>query len=132
MSKSYGNTIDIFMGEKALKKCTGKIVTQSVPLEDPKEYKDCNVYELCKLFMDNDELKELQDRYQRGGEGHGHFKMTLKDKIWDYFSQAREKREYYLNHKDEVMDILDEGAKKARVLAQEKMQIVRESVGIYR
>ncbi len=132
MSKSYGNTIDIFMSEKALKKTTGKIITESVPLEEPKEYKDCNVYNLCKLFMDDNELVELQNRYKRGGEGHGHFKMTLKEKIWDYFSEAREKREYYLEHKDEVIDILDEGAKKARELAQEKIELVRKSVGIYR
>jgi len=132
MSKSYGNTIDIFMSEKALKKTTGKIVTQSVPMEDPKEYKDCNVYALCKLFMDNNELLELQERYKRGGEGHGHFKMTLKEKIWDYFSQAREKKEYYLEHKDEVIDILDAGANKARDIASKKLELVRQSVGIYR
>ncbi len=132
MSKSYGNTIDIFMTEKALKKQTGKIVTQSVAMEDPKEYKDCNVYELSKLFMNDDELKELQERYKRGGEGHGHFKMTLKEKIWDYFEEARTKRAYFQEHTDEVMDILNEGAKKASHLAKEKMQLVRESVGIYR
>jgi len=132
MSKSYGNTIDIFMSEKALKKQCGKIVTQSVPLEEPKEYKNCNVYNLCKPFMSEDELKELQERYKRGGEGHGHFKMTLKEKIWDYFKEAREKREYYQNHRDEVFDILEVGANKARDIASKKMQIIRDAVGIYR
>jgi tryptophanyl-tRNA synthetase len=132
MSKSYGNTIDIFMSEKALKKQCGKIVTQSVPLQEPKEYENCNVYNLCKLFMNEDELKELQERYKRGGEGHGHFKMTLKEKIWDYFSKAREKREYYQNHIDEVYDILKDGSDKARDIAKDKMQIVRDAVGIYR
>ncbi len=132
MSKSYGNTIDIFMTEKALKKQTGKIVTESVAMEDPKEYKDCNVYELSKLFMNDDELKELQERYKRGGEGHGHFKMSLKEKIWDYFEEPRNTRAYFQEHQDEVMDILNEGANKASNIAKEKMQIVRESVGIYR
>lgn len=132
MSKSYGNTIDIFTTEKALKKQTGKIVTQSVPVEAPKEYKDCNVYALSKLFLNQDELKALQIRYKRGGEGHGHFKMHLKEKIWDYFESARQKRAYYLEHKDEVMDILNEGAKKAAAIAAPKIQQIRDAVGIYR
>jgi tryptophanyl-tRNA synthetase len=132
MSKSYGNTIDLFTTEKALKKQTGKIVTQSVPMEDPKEYENCNVFNLCKLFMNDTELTELKERYKRGGEGHGHFKLTLKEKIWDYFEEARKKREYYQNHTDEVMDILDAGADKARKIAAEKMQKLRDAVGIYR
>jgi len=130
MSKSYGNTINIFTTQKELKKQTGKIVTDSTPLEEPKEWENCNIYKLCKLFMENEELLELQERYKSGKEGYGHFKATLKDKIWDYFSQAREKREYYLSHKDEVRDILNEGAKKARTIATKKMQIIREKVGI--
>ncbi len=132
MSKSYKNTIDIFMSEKALKKQTGKIVTQSIAIEKPKEYKDCNVFVLAKLFMENDELEDLKQRYLKGGEGHGHFKMSLKEKIWDYFEEAREKRAYYLEHEDEVLDILDKGAKKAKVIAKEKMIKIRDAVGIYR
>jgi tryptophanyl-tRNA synthetase len=82
--------------------------------------------------MNEDELKELQERYKRGGEGHGHFKMTLKEKIWDYYKEAREKREYYQNHRDEVYEILDLGAKKAGEIASKKMQKIRDAVGIYR
>ena len=132
MSKSYKNTIDIFMSEKALKKQTGKIVTQSVAIEEPKEYKDCNVFTLSKLFMSEDELKDLKQRYLRGGEGHGHFKMTLKEKIWDYFEDARKKRAYYEENRDEVMDILNDGAKKASQIAKAKMIEIRDAVGIYR
>ncbi len=132
MSKSYGNTIDLFTTKKQLKKQTGKIVTESVALEEPKEYENCNVYNLCKLFLTEDELLDLQQRYKRGGEGHGHFKLYLHEKIWDYFAQAREKREYYLAHEDEVMQILEEGAQKARKIAQEKIKIIRDAVGIYR
>jgi tryptophanyl-tRNA synthetase len=130
MSKSYGNTINIFTTQKELKKQTGKIVTDSTPLEEPKEWENCNVYKLCKLFMDENELLELQTRYKSGKEGYGHFKATLKEKIWDYFADAREKREYYISHKDEVRDILNEGAKKARKIARDKMQVIREKVGI--
>ncbi len=132
MSKSYGNTIDIFSSEKALKKQTAKILTQSVPVEEPKEYKDCNVYALCELFMDNDELEDLRQRYKRGTEGHGHFKMSLKEKIWDYFEEPRQKRAYYQEHRDEVFDILADGAKKAESIAKTKMAEIRDAVGIYR
>lgn len=132
MSKSYGNTIDIFQSEKQLKKVVGKVVTDSTPLEEPKDWESCNVFALAKLFLDEDGQKELQKRYEKGGEGYGHFKMYLKELIWDYFKEAREKREHYLNNTNEVHDILDEGAAKASVLAKEKMKIIRDAVGIYR
>lgn len=132
MSKSYGNTIDIFTTEKQLKKLVGKIETDSTPMEDPKEWSTCNVYALCKLFLDEKGQKDLQARYEKGGEGHGHFKMYLKELIWDHFAPAREKREYYLKHSDEVYDILLDGAKKASAIASQKMELIREAVGIYR
>ena len=132
MSKSYGNTIDIFCTEKELKKATSKIVTDSTPMEDPKDFSTCNIYALAKLFLGEDELVALQKRYQQGGEGYGHFKAYLNGLIWDYFAEAREKRAYYLAHLDEVKAILDDGASKARVIAQEKMNRVRDLVGIYR
>ena len=132
MSKSYGNTIDIFCSDKQLKKLIGRIVTDSTPLQEPKDYEKCNVFALSKLFMNKDELEELKERYKKGGEGYGHFKMTLKEKIWDFFAPHRAKREYYLNHKDEVIDILNEGAKKARLVAASKMEKIANIVGIYR
>ncbi len=130
MSKSYGNTIDIFCTKKQLKKQVGKIVTQAVGLEEPKEWKNCNVYNLCKLFLDEDGQKELQQRYERGGEGHGHFKMYLADLITEEFKEASEKKSYYENHIDEVKEILEYGAEKARKIANQKMKIIREKVGI--
>jgi len=132
MSKSYGNTIDIFCTEKELKKATSRIVTDSTPMEEPKDYLTCNVFALAKLFLEKDEVVALQVRYQKGGEGYGHFKAYLATLIWDYFAQAREKRAYYVEHKEEVFAILDEGAAKARAIASEKMRVVRDLVGIYR
>jgi tryptophanyl-tRNA synthetase len=132
MSKSYGNTIDIFCTEKELKKATSRIVTDSTPMEEPKDYTTCNIFALAKLFLENDEVEALKARYQKGGEGYGHFKAYLNELIWDYFAPAREKRAYYLEHKDEVLAILDEGASKARKIATEKMRIIRDLVGIYR
>jgi len=130
MSKSYGNTIDLFTTQKRLKKQVGKIVTDSTPLEEPKEYEGCNLYRICELFMDENELEHLRQRYKRGGEGYGHFKADLSDKIWSYFEEAREKKSYYDEHEDEVMDILKLGAKKAKKIASKKMQTVRKCVGI--
>jgi len=130
MSKSYGNTIDLFTTEKQLKKQVGKIITDSTPVEEPKEYENCNIYTTAKLFLNEEELANLRDRYRRGGEGHGHFKMYLKEKIWAYFAQAREKKAYYDAHQEEVKEILDAGAQKARIIASEKMKIIRDAVGI--
>ncbi len=130
MSKSYGNTIDLFTTEKKLKKQVGSIVSDSTPIEEPKEYEGCNIFEMSKLFLSPHELEELKARYKRGGEGHGHFKMYLKDKIWEHFAQAREKKAYYDTHQDEVMQILDDGAQKAQKIAAEKMKMIRDAVGI--
>ncbi|NLK66965.1 MAG: tryptophan--tRNA ligase [Campylobacteraceae bacterium] len=132
MSKSYGNTIDIFADAKTLKKQTSKIVTDSTPLEEPKEWENCNVYKLAELFLDESGKTELQARYKKGGEGYGHFKMYLNELVWDYFKDAREKFEYYSNNKNEVYEILDEGAKKAKEVASKNMKIIREATGIYR
>ncbi len=130
MSKSYGNTIDLFTTEKQLKKQVGKIITDSTPVEEPKEYENCNIYALCKLFLNEEELATLRDRYRRGGEGHGHFKMYLKEKMWEHFAEAREKKAYYDAHQDEVREILEAGAKRAGSIASEKMKIIRDAVGI--
>ncbi|HED0577283.1 TPA: tryptophan--tRNA ligase, partial [Campylobacter jejuni] len=73
MSKSYQNTIDIFSSEKTLKKQISSIVTDSTALEDPKDHENCNIFKIAKLFLDESGQKELQIRYEKGGEGYGHF-----------------------------------------------------------
>ncbi len=130
MSKSYNNTIEIFMDEKALQKRCNKIVTDSTPLGEPLNPDSCNVFAIASLFLSEEEKEELKSRYRSGKEGYGALKKYLKELIWRYFEPAREKREYYLCHKDEVMDILDMGAKRAKAIAQAKMEEVREAVGI--
>ena len=130
MSKSYGNTINIFGQEKKQQKTIKKIVTEAVPLEDPKEWEGCNVYNIAKLFLDEHEQKELQTRYERGGEGHGHFKLYLHDVIWEYFRPYREKREYFETHQDEVREILSFGADKARGVALPIIEKIRSATGI--
>ncbi|MGP1485652.1 MAG: tryptophan--tRNA ligase [Campylobacter sp.] len=130
MSKSYGNTIDIFAGTKELKKQISSIVTTSEPLQAPKQWQNCNVYNIAKLFLDDDGQKALQARYEQGGEGHGHFKAYLNELVWEYFADAREKFDYFINHKEEVDKILAQGAQKAREIAVLTMKRVREAVGI--
>ena len=130
MSKSYKNTVNIFGEEKKQLKTIKKIVTENVPMEEPKEYENCNVYNMAKLFLNETECIELQERYKRGGEGHGHFKLYLHDIIWEYFRPYREKRAYYMEHKEEVRDILTEGANKAKNIAQPMMEEIRKATGI--
>ena len=130
MSKSYNNTIDMFSTAKQRKKQVMGIVTDSKELDEPKEWENCNIYALCKLFMNEDELKDLQKRYATPGEGYGHFKLTLLEKIEAYFEPYAQKREYYLNNKKEVRDILEFGANKARKIASAKMEIIRDAIGL--
>ena len=132
MSKSYKNTIDIFADVKILKKQISSIKTSSEPLEAPKEWKTCNVYNIAKLFLDDNGQKALQARYERGGEGHGHFKMYLNELVGEYFKDAREQFAYFMTHREILDEILSEGAAKAHKYASATMQKVREAVGIYR
>ncbi len=130
MSKSYGNTIEIFTTKKQLEKKAKQIITDSTPLEDPKDYTTCNVYALAKLFLSDEELLDLQTRYKSGKEGYGHFKLYLADVIWKYYEPYREKREYYLQNMDEVRDILKSGAHKARTGAVKNMTMIKEATGL--
>lgn len=130
MSKSYGNAIDIFMDEKSLQKRCNKIISSSTPLGEPLEYEGDNIYALASLFLNEEQKRELQVRYKSGKEGYGHFKKYLKELIWEELGEAREKREYYLSHMDEVQDILAQGAKKARSIANKKILKVKEAIGL--
>ena len=130
MSKSYKNTVNIFGEEKKQLKTIKKIVTEQVALEEPKEYEGCNVYNMAKLFLDEDELIQLQNRYKKGGEGHGHFKVYLAEVMWEYFREFREKRYYYEANQDEVREILKNGAIKASQVAMTMIEKIRSVTGI--
>jgi tryptophanyl-tRNA synthetase len=130
MSKSYDNAIDLFMDEKALQKRCNKIVSSSTPMGESLEWEDDNIFALSALFLDKREQLELQLRYHSGKEGYGHFKKYLKELIWEELGEAREKREYYLSHMDDVNDILSQGAKKASLIASAKMEKIKEAIGL--
>ena len=130
MSKSYGNIVNIFGEEKKQLKIIKKIVTQDVALQEPKEFENCNVYNMAKLFLNDNELLALQNRYTTGGEGHGHFKLYLAEIMWDYFSDFRKKREYFEKNQDEVREILKTGANKAKDVAMPTIEKIRTATGI--
>lgn len=130
MSKSYGNTIDMFGTPKRIKKQIMGIVTDSKELHEPKEWEDCNIYKISELFMNENELKDLQQRYATPGEGYGHFKMALHSKITEHFEPYVQRREYFMNHPEKVKEILAFGADKARKIARAKMEQVRDVVGL--
>lgn len=130
MSKSYKNTIDIFATSKELKKQISAIITSSTPLEKPKEWQTCNVFNIAKLFLDEKEQNALKARYEKGGEGYGHFKLYLNELIEDYFADARSEYEHLIQNPGKIKDILEFGAKKARAIAHHKMQKIYEKIGL--
>ncbi|MBS4313517.1 tryptophan--tRNA ligase [Campylobacter vulpis] len=130
MSKSYQNTIDIFAGEKLRKKQISSIVTDSTPLEEPKNWQDCNIFKIAKLFLDETKQEELKRRYERGGEGYGHFKAYLNELVGAYFKEAQENYENYLKEPKKLEEILEFGASKARKIAQNKMQKIYDKIGL--
>jgi len=130
MSKSYGNTLEIFGDEKELKKKIMRIVTDSTPLEAPKDPDKCNVFALISLFLDDKEKEELAQRYRAGGLGYGEVKKQLFARMWEYFEPYRRRRQELAADLDQVRDILKMGAEKARARAVETMDLVRRRVGL--
>ncbi len=132
MSKSYGNTIDLFAEGSALKKTVMSIVTDSTPLESPKDPARCNVFALYQLFASPEEQEEMANAYRQGGFGYGEAKKRLLQKINDYFGPFREKRRQLVAQKDFVEDVLREGARVARNEARKTIDVVRELTGLGR
>lgn len=130
MSKSYGNTLDIFSDEKTRKKQISSIITDSTALEDPKKWENCNVFKLASLFLDEKGRVELKSRYEKGGEGYGHFKAYLNELMGDYFKEALEKYKEFLVKPQHLREILDFGAHRARKIAKEKMEKIYEKIGL--
>ena len=130
MSKSYDNTIEIFATEKETKKRCDQIVTDSTPLEDPKDPDTCNVFAMLKLFAPLDELEELAHSYRTGACGYGQAKQRLAELINETFADARAKYADYEKRPDDVRDLLAAGSKRARETAEAVMQRVREACGI--
>jgi tryptophanyl-tRNA synthetase len=130
MSKSYGNTIEIFAEGNALKKPVMGIVTDSKTVEEPKDPETNTIYTLYKLFATAEEVAEMAARFRAGNFGYGEAKKMLLAKIDAYFAPAREKRKQLAKDPHYVEDVLRKGAQKARAEAQKTMELVRKAIGM--
>lgn len=130
MSKSYNNTIELFGEGKAIRSKFMKIKTDSTPVEDPKNPDTCNVFLLYRLMAPPEETEALRRQYLAGGMGYGVAKQLLFEKYTDYFAEARARRAELMANPAKVEEILQEGARKARAVAEESMLKIRAAVGL--
>jgi tryptophanyl-tRNA synthetase len=130
MSKSYGNTIPIFLDDKPLRKKVMAIQTDATPVEEPKDPEKCNLYALLSLFAPKEKLAEVHDLYVNGGAAYGYIKQDLFELILEYFADARKKKKELLANQDYLRDILHKGADKARTRATRTLDLVRDRVGL--
>jgi tryptophanyl-tRNA synthetase len=130
MSKSYGNTIELFGDAKETKARIMKIVTDSKGLEDPKDPEACNIYALYKLFATPEQRVEMEANYRAGNFGYGHAKKALSSIFEEQFAPFRAKREELKANPDFVESILRKGAERARAAASVTLEKARKAVGI--
>ncbi len=131
MSKSYGNTLEIFGDEKTLRKKVMGIKMDSRPPEEPKPDADKNLaIQLLKLVAPADIATDFENRLRAGGLGYGDLKKALFENYWNYFAEARKKRAELAANLDYVNGVLTEGAAKARALAQTVLKRARKASGL--
>ncbi|HEY2252165.1 MAG TPA: tryptophan--tRNA ligase, partial [Planctomycetaceae bacterium] len=130
MSKSYGNTIDVFEPEKKLRKKIMAIKTDSTPVEAPKDPEACSLFTLYKLFATPEQQAALAARYRAGGMGYGEAKQALFEIAWEHFAVARERREKLAANPGMVEDILRAGAARARQKGAEVLDRARTACGL--
>jgi len=130
MSKSYGNTIDLQMDEKELKKVIMSIKTDSTPVALPKNPEACNVFTLYSLFATDEEREALAARYKAGGMGYGEAKKMLLEKVVAYFAPYRQKRAELLANPGHVDEVLRQGAAKARAIASQTLEEAKRACGL--
>jgi tryptophanyl-tRNA synthetase len=130
MSKSYGNTLEVFGAEKALRKKVMSIVTDSTPVEAPKDPTRSTIFQLYQLFAPPDEVSLMERQFREGGVGYGEFKKRLFETFWDTFRPMRERRARLQADPGYVESVLAHGAARARAVAEETMRRVRAAVGL--
>jgi tryptophanyl-tRNA synthetase len=130
MSKSYGNNIDIFGDDKEMRKRVMSIVTDSTPMEAPKDPTKSAIFKLYSLVASKDEIATMHERFLKGGTGYGDFKKQLFEKLWEYFAPMRKRREEILADKSYIDAVLSKGASRANEIADQVMKRVREAVGL--
>jgi len=130
MSKSYGNTIDIFGDEKEMRKRVMSIVTDSTAVDAPKDPSKSTIVQLYSLVASKAEVANMEDRFRKGGTGYGDFKKELFEKLWEYFTPMRKRREEIQRDKSSIDRVLAQGAKRANEIATQVMTRVRKAVGL--
>ena len=130
MSKSYGNTIDIFGDEKEMRKRVMSIVTDSTPLDAPKNSEVSTIVQLYSLVASKEEVEEMREQFRKGGRGYGDFKKQLFEKLWEYFAPMRKRRDEILAEQNYIDDVLEQGARRANTISAEVMKRVRKAVGL--
>jgi tryptophanyl-tRNA synthetase len=130
MSKSYGNNIDIFGDEKEMRKRVMTIVTDSMPVEAPKDPTKSTIFKLYSLVAPKDEIAAMREQFLKGGTGYGDFKKQLFEKLWEYFAPMRKRREEILADKSYIDGVLARGAGRANKIADQVMKRVRQAVGL--
>ena len=129
MSKSYGNTIDLFESDAVTKKRIMSIKSDSTPVEAPKDPSATPIHALLKLFASPEEMVEIDRTYREGGKGYGHYKQRLAELFFEQFGPAREKRRALEKDPAAVERVLEEGAARARAHAKPVIDRVRRAVG---
>ncbi|MEO9967790.1 MAG: tryptophan--tRNA ligase [Reichenbachiella sp.] len=129
MSKSYGNILDVFLPEKKLKKNVMSIVTDSTPMEEPKNPDTCNVYNIYKTVATSEQKADMRKNYEGGNYGYGHAKTALFELLLDKFKEERERFDHFMENESEIEQHLQEGEEKARKIAHEVMARVKNTIG---
>jgi tryptophanyl-tRNA synthetase len=129
MSKSYNNSLGVFEDPKALRKKVMRIVTDSRPVDQPKDPETDHLYQLFSLFAGEEQRAEMAATYRRGGFGYGEVKKALADLAADRFAEARQRREELVAHPERVRQILGDGAADARKKAAEVLLRVQRACG---
>jgi len=130
MSKSYGNILEIFGEEKATRKKIMSIMTDSTPVEDPKDPSDSIILDLFSLVASDQQFEEMKDDFLKGGFGYGDFKKRLFEAFWEYFEPMRTRRKELCEDPQYIENILKEGANRAREAASSTLKRARRACGI--
>lgn len=129
MSKSYGNSINVFLSDKELRKVVMGVVTDSKGLEESKDPETCNVVKLYELIASAEKVETMKDNYRKGGYGYGHAKQELFEELVLRFSKEREAYNHYMSNKEELDKKLKIGADKAKAVASVTLKRVRKALG---
>lgn len=129
MSKSYNNFINIFLPEKDLKKVVMGIITDSTPMEAPKNPDTCNAFKLFSLLANAEQTETMRQSYLKGGYGYGHAKTALFELILAKYADQRKSFDELMNHPTKLEEELSHGEAKAKKIAQQKLSEIRKALG---